>query len=212
MNDYDGADVVDADGNKIGKIVRSFADDAGVVRFVQVKTGTLFAKHHLIPTDDAQEADGAVQVPYSKDVVEASPQADPGDTLEGNLLSNVRSYYAESAPATAEADSTAEEGEEPAAATPVAAAEPEDHSPRQPAITNAADGDTAVSSADQVRDAGNYIEIPIIEERLVKQPVVKEVLRVRKTQVAEQQTVRTDLRREDVEVVPDSDVPVRDNE
>jgi hypothetical protein len=56
------------------------------------------------------------------------------------------------------------------------------------------------------------IEIPVIEEQLVKQPVVKEVLRIRKSAVGEQQTVREALRKEEVEIERDPDVAVHEEQ
>jgi uncharacterized protein (TIGR02271 family) len=55
---------------------------------------------------------------------------------------------------------------------------------------------------------GEVIEIPVIEEQLVKQPVVKEVLRVRKRDVGTTETVHTTLRREDVDVAREGDVEI----
>ncbi len=63
----------------------------------------------------------------------------------------------------------------------------------------------------EARDMGDVIEVPVIEEELVKRPVVKEVLRVRKTQVSESRTVEADIRKEDVEVVQDGDAVVGDS-
>jgi uncharacterized protein (TIGR02271 family) len=63
----------------------------------------------------------------------------------------------------------------------------------------------------QVRDLGDVIEVPIVEEEIVKRPVVKEVLRIRKSSTSEQQTVQDTVRKEDVEVISEGDVPVRGN-
>jgi len=60
----------------------------------------------------------------------------------------------------------------------------------------------------KVRDLGDVIEIPIIEEVLVKKQVVREVLRVRKSQLTEMGTAAADLRKETVDVVSTSEVSV----
>lgn len=52
----------------------------------------------------------------------------------------------------------------------------------------------------RVRDLGDVVEIPVVEEELVKRPVVKEVIRVRKTSVPQERLVEDVVRREDVEV------------
>ena len=64
---------------------------------------------------------------------------------------------------------------------------------------------SAAGERGQVRDLGDVIEVPVIEERMVKTPVVKEVLRIRKRSVTEQRTVSADLRKEDVDVVKEGD-------
>ena len=61
----------------------------------------------------------------------------------------------------------------------------------------------------QVRDRGDVIEVPIVEEELVKRPVVKEILRIRKDTVTDRQQVNEELRKEDVEIERDGDVDVR---
>jgi stress response protein YsnF len=66
----------------------------------------------------------------------------------------------------------------------------------------------------EVRDRGDVIEIPIVEDEVevVRRPVVKEVLRVRRDQVTEQQTIDTTVRKERIEVAQDDDVVARDNQ
>lgn len=49
-------------------------------------------------------------------------------------------------------------------------------------------------------DAGDAVEILIVEERVVKQPVVTEVLRVRKTPRTGRRIVEADVRKEDIAV------------
>ena len=70
LQDYDGADLLSGDGDKIGTVERSYVDGTGFARFVEVKIGTLLAKHRLVPTDNAQRLDAGLQVPFSKAVVE----------------------------------------------------------------------------------------------------------------------------------------------
>ena len=55
-------------------------------------------------------------------------------------------------------------------------------------------------------DRGDVIEIPIVEEVLVKKPVVREVVRIRKRTVTESRTVEADVRHEDVEIVEGEDL------
>ena len=73
MEDYDGAQVLDADGNAVGTVDRTYVDDGGTAQMVDVKIGNLFAKHRLVPVDQAQATDDGLQVPYIKDGIEESP-------------------------------------------------------------------------------------------------------------------------------------------
>lgn len=58
-------------------------------------------------------------------------------------------------------------------------------------------------TATDIRETGDVIEVPIVEEELVKRPVVKEVIRVRKSELTDQRTVDADRRTEEVEVIRD---------
>lgn len=95
IQDYDGASVIDVAGHEIGTVERSFVDDRGAVRIVEVKIGRLLAKHRLVPVQDADETAAGLKVAYTKQVIEDSPDASSmEDTLTGVTLERVRSYYA----------------------------------------------------------------------------------------------------------------------
>ena len=66
----------------------------------------------------------------------------------------------------------------------------------------------------EVRARGDVIEIPIVEDEVevIRRPVVKEILRVRKHQVTEQKTIDTTVRKERIEVAQGDDVVARDNQ
>ena len=68
------------------------------------------------------------------------------------------------------------------------------------------------TAVDALRANCDVVEIPIIEERLVKQPVVTEVVRVRKNAVSDTHEVQADLRKEDVEVETEGDYRVREDD
>src|SRR5919202_1085377 len=90
---YEGIDVIDATGDKIGKADETYVDQNNQPKFVTVKTGMLFGKHHLVPLDEAELTDDGLQIPFSKDVVEESPTISSGQDLDPGLLSEIRSYY-----------------------------------------------------------------------------------------------------------------------
>ena len=203
VQDYDGTAVIDAAGDKIGTVERSYVDDTGAVRMVSIKMGILRAKHRLVPVDEVQPEEDTLRIPYTKQVVEDSPDVDADDTLEGETLERVRAYYAGGRERVAHDRSTVQERE--ARVRDVGQAEA-----RDVAAVPAAD----VQEMRQVRDRGDVIEVPIVEEELVKRPVVKEVLRIRKSTITEQQQVREDVRKEDLEIDRhgDVDVHVEDHE
>lgn len=219
--DFEGCDLIDNTGEKVGAIDRSYVDDSGTPRFLAVSTGTLLHKHHLVPAESAETIDGAVRVPYTQDAIVESPTMDPGDTLEGDALQEIRQYYrsldeadfgtaggktgtGEADPEAIETVSTIDERNRPANDLP-------DHE---------IEAESAPADFGQVRDLGDVIEIPIVEEVIVKKPVVREVLRVRKSHLSERGIAAADLRKEAVEVVSSGDsmshvsddIPVRDEE
>jgi hypothetical protein len=213
MQDFDGTDVVDSNGDTVGAVERTYDDGDGVARLVEVKIGALFSKHRLVPLDGAESSDKGIQVPYDKHMIEGSPDAgSAADTLEGSFLDSVMAYYGENN----DGSDTADAGVDEVGAVPAGEAEmqtADDANADQSVVTPISVAETGASSDNQqggalgaVRDLGDVIEVPIVEEVLVKRPVVKEVLRIRKRQITEQQTVEGDVRTAEVEVidVPDS--------
>ena len=207
MQTYDGADVVDALGEPVGTVERSYVDESGTIGLVEVAIGSFFPKYRLIPVAEAQLTDGRLAVPYTKDVIVESPDASPTRaTLEGALLERVWASYGSGPESTdvAMAAGAMAAGEDVAA----------------PASRAGASDDTSEPAPDtaprvgKVRDRGDVIEIPIVEDEVevVRRPVVKEVLRVRKDRVTEQQTIDTTVRKERIEVTQDDDVVARDNQ
>lgn len=95
INDYDGTDVLDAAGEKVGTVEHSYDDEEGRVHLVEVQTGHLLHKHRLVPVDDSQQVAAGLQVPYTKETIMDSPDAkDVDGTLDGDALQQVRAYYA----------------------------------------------------------------------------------------------------------------------
>ena len=206
VQDYDGLTVVDATGEKIGTVERSYVDDAGRVRMVSVKLGRLFAKHRLVPVDDVEPDDDRLHVRYPKEMIEDAPDVDAQETLEDEAVARVRAYYAGTrgrVPGEAEAE------RRPEPAGPVVqereAAIADSRRVEAGAASGAVDD---VQEMTRIRDRGDAIEVPIVEEELVKRPVVKEILRIRKDTVADQRLVTEELRKEDIEVEREGDVDV----
>jgi sporulation protein YlmC with PRC-barrel domain len=78
-----GKEMVDADGDKIGKVEDIFLDrHTGEPGWAAVKTGLFGLKHTLVPIRGAElTADDRVRVPLQKDAVKDAPRIDPDGEL-----------------------------------------------------------------------------------------------------------------------------------
>jgi hypothetical protein len=163
IESYDGAKVVDAQGERIGTVERSYVDDSGTARFVEVAIGAFFPKHRLIPLAGAQFTSGRLAVPYTMDMIVESPDASSAsDTLDGELLEQVQAYWSPASTDVETAGSTEEDG-------------------------TAVPGEVVLLTLEPETDTAERV----VEEEVVvvKRRVVKEVLRARTDQVIEHQTI-----------------------
>lgn len=209
MNDDDltGATVYDSNGNDIGTIEEIYGDEGGPAQYARVKIGRLLAKHRLVPLDGVRRSAEGVTVPYSKDAIENSPDL-PSDVnpMSGMVAEDLRGYYASTGDVTTTATRS----------TPTPTASSGSDRPSSEGEEDSGDDIPTASRGDgapvgQVRDLGDVVEIPVVEERVVKEPVVTEVVRVRKTPgETETKTVSADVRKEDVQVESDGDAVVRE--
>jgi len=229
MEDYDGTDVADAAGERIGTVERSYVDDQGNVQFIEVKLRGLRAKHRLVPMDIIDRTDNALTVPFAKGVIEESPDASSArDTLEEDTLDQIRAYYESQrqglSPAGVEAAAIpVSESKTDTASSTYAGQEEEGIGDKmrgaveqvREKLPGGSGGEGGQSQGDksrqgqdrfQVRDLGDVIEVPIVEEEIVKRPVVKEVLRIRKSSTSERQTVQGEVRKEEIEVDEEGNV------
>ena len=219
VQDYDGTAVVDAAGEKIGTVERSYVDDTGAVRVVSIKMGRLRAKHRLVPVDDVRPEEDALRIPYTKQVVEDSPDVGVDDALEGETLEKVRAYYGSGRERLAHDRATVQEREaavqerEAAVQEREAAVQERQATVREVGEAEAREVAAVPAAAEpemgQVGDRDEVIEVPIVEEELVKRPVVKEILRIRKHTVTDRQQVDEALRKEDIEIDRQGDADVR---
>jgi stress response protein YsnF len=207
--EYDGLSVLDSEGNSIGKVEETYIDTGNTPQFVSVRTGTLFHKHHLVPLDDAMITNDGLQLPYTKDQVEGGPQVNPDDSLEGDVLQRTRAYYtgaggvATEMPA-AQAPSSSTDQVTTSSDSNASDTAPASRSSEVPLVASQ-DG-RSLEELRKARDLGDVVEVPVVEERLVRQPVVREVVRVTKQSTTETQTVGADLRSEDVQVDADDGI------
>ena len=88
-----GADVVDANGEKIGSVEDIYYDDAtGRAEWIGIGVGFLGLKRRVVPVAGATLNDDVVQVQYDKDLVKESPDVDPDD-IEPGLERELYTYY-----------------------------------------------------------------------------------------------------------------------
>jgi sporulation protein YlmC with PRC-barrel domain len=122
IEEWAGQDVVDRDGEKIGKLEDVYFESGSRdAVFGCVKSGMLGRKHFLVPFADATVSRDHIRVAYSQDEVKDGPQADPGATLESGMQQELARHYGlpagadrsyESASARAEREARAREATE----------------------------------------------------------------------------------------------------
>jgi uncharacterized protein (TIGR02271 family) len=89
-----GADVIDADGNKIGTASEVFLDDqSGNPEWVTVKTGMFGTKETFVPIRDADLTGDGLRVPVSKDAVKDAPKIDTDGHLSPEEEQELYRYY-----------------------------------------------------------------------------------------------------------------------
>jgi uncharacterized protein (TIGR02271 family) len=89
-----GADVVDSDGGKIGKIGQIYVDPTtGNPNWATVKTGFFGTSESFVPLDAATEVGDDLQVPYTKDIVKDAPRVDADRELTEPEEDELYSYY-----------------------------------------------------------------------------------------------------------------------
>ena len=74
MDSFEGRELFDSSGYKIGDILTVFTDDG--LEFALVKSGLFGTIRRLVPLNDVCESDDELVVPYSKDKVTLAPPAE----------------------------------------------------------------------------------------------------------------------------------------
>ncbi|MGY1750173.1 MULTISPECIES: DUF2382 domain-containing protein [unclassified Modestobacter] len=89
-----GADVYDADGDKIGTASEVYLDDqSGQPEWVTVKTGLFGTKESFVPIADADLTGDGVRVPVSKSQVKDAPKIDTDGHLSPEEEQELYRYY-----------------------------------------------------------------------------------------------------------------------
>jgi len=78
--DWNGRELVDADGSKVGTIEALFRDeDTEQPEWAAVSTGLFGSKLSFVPIQDAEPTGESVRVPFSKDQIKDAPKIDDSE-------------------------------------------------------------------------------------------------------------------------------------
>jgi hypothetical protein len=120
-----GRTVYDRDGTKVGTLGTLYLDQDDRPAYGGIKSGLLGRRESIIPLDGAREIDEeGLEVPFSKEDVDAAPGLDPDAALSASEEEALRAHYAggEGARTTDPArDEQPPTGDEPGAARPATA-------------------------------------------------------------------------------------------
>ncbi len=86
--------VVDADGDKVGKIGQVYLDDnSGSPEWVTVKTGLFGTSETFVPLSAANLSDDTIRVPYDKAVIKDAPRVDADQHLAPEQEDDLYRHY-----------------------------------------------------------------------------------------------------------------------
>jgi hypothetical protein len=79
MDSFEGRELFDSSGYKIGDIETVFTDEG--LGFALVKSGLFGTIRRLVPLNDVRESNDELVVPYSKDKIKLAPPAEADKRL-----------------------------------------------------------------------------------------------------------------------------------
>lgn len=89
-----GSDLTDSDGDKIGSIGQIYVDPATArPNWATVRTGFFGMSESFVPLDQADEVDGGIRVPFTKDIVKSAPNIEPDRELSEDEEDRLYDYY-----------------------------------------------------------------------------------------------------------------------
>ncbi len=92
--EWRGRDVLDRDGDKIGKLEEIYLDQqSGEPEWALVNTGLFGTKSTFVPIRDARTGDGGVTVPFDKSTVRDAPKIDPDGQLSQREEAELYRHY-----------------------------------------------------------------------------------------------------------------------
>jgi uncharacterized protein (TIGR02271 family) len=94
VNDIIGAEVVDPDNDKVGKVGQVYLDsDTNEPTWVSVKTGLFGLSETLVPIDDASYTDGVLRLNVDKARVKDAPRVEADQELSPEEQDRLYEYY-----------------------------------------------------------------------------------------------------------------------
>src|SRR3712207_5464461 len=91
---YRGQDLLDRDGDKIGRIEEIYLDtETNQPEWALVNTGLFGTKSTFVPIRDASEAGGSLRVPFEKARVKDAPGVDAGGELSQQEEAELYRHY-----------------------------------------------------------------------------------------------------------------------
>jgi len=94
INSLFDADVVDADGSRIGAVKHVYVDpDGGQPLFVGVTTGWFGRSESFVPLRDADFDGEVLHVEFDKDTVKHAPRIDADGSLTDDDIDRIQDYY-----------------------------------------------------------------------------------------------------------------------
>lgn len=94
IEDWIGVEVVDSDGEKVGKLDDVFAEAEGEEPAIaSVKAGTFGRKHRLVPLEGATLGRDYVRIPHGAERIEEAPELDDDARVSGEHAAALFAHY-----------------------------------------------------------------------------------------------------------------------
>ena len=98
LDNLEGMEVRDSEGDKVGTIDDVYTDErGGYARYLAVKTGWIKSKRHMVPIDDVRMEgagdDAYLVLPYTKDQLKEGPSFDRDDDITREHEHGIYGHY-----------------------------------------------------------------------------------------------------------------------
>jgi sporulation protein YlmC with PRC-barrel domain len=94
MMDWRGCQVVDQDGDKVGKLDEIYLDSqTGEPEWAVVNTGLFGRKSSFVPLKDALREEDMIRVPYQAEQIKEAPSVDPDGQISPEEEQQVYAHY-----------------------------------------------------------------------------------------------------------------------